>query len=55
MKFWDASAIVPLLMTEPTTKTVQALAAKDPDHARVVGNRSGVCVGDCAARTRRRD
>lgn len=30
MKFWDASAIVPLLMTEPTTKTVQALAEKDP-------------------------
>ena len=29
MKFWDASAIVPLLMTEPTTKTVQALAEKD--------------------------
>jgi len=30
MKFWDAAAIVPLLMTEPTTKTVQALAEKDP-------------------------
>jgi predicted nucleic acid-binding protein len=30
MKFWDASAIVPLLMTGPTTKTVQALAEKDP-------------------------
>jgi predicted nucleic acid-binding protein len=30
MKFWDASAIVPLLMTEPTTRTMQALAAKDP-------------------------
>lgn len=30
MKFWDASAIVPLVLTEPTTKTVQALAAKDP-------------------------
>ncbi len=29
MKFWDASAIVPLLMMEPTTRTVQALAAKD--------------------------
>jgi predicted nucleic acid-binding protein len=29
MKFWDASAIVPLLMTEPATSTVQALAAKD--------------------------
>ena len=30
MKFWDASAIVPLVMAEPTTKTVQGLAAKDP-------------------------
>jgi len=30
MKFWDASAIVPLLMNEPTTSAVQALAAKDP-------------------------
>jgi len=30
MKFWDASAIVPLLMAEPATSTVQALAAKDP-------------------------
>ena len=30
MKFWDASAIVPLLMTEASTRHVQALAAKDP-------------------------
>jgi len=30
MKFWDASAIVPLLIAEPTTKAAQALAAKDP-------------------------
>lgn len=30
MRFWDASAIVPLLMTEPATKALQALAAKDP-------------------------
>src|SRR6266508_3783135 len=30
MKFWDASAIVPLLMMESTTRTVQALAVKDP-------------------------
>jgi len=30
MKFWDASAIVPLLVTEPTTKTMQSLAEKDP-------------------------
>jgi predicted nucleic acid-binding protein len=30
MRFWDASAIVPLLMTESTTKTVEALVEKDP-------------------------
>jgi uncharacterized protein len=30
MKFWDASAIVPLLIVDPTTKTLQAVAAKDP-------------------------
>ena len=30
MRFWDASAIVPLLMAEPTTKTLQAIAEKDP-------------------------
>ena len=30
MRFWDASAIVPLLMTEPATRPLQALAAKDP-------------------------
>jgi predicted nucleic acid-binding protein len=30
MRFWDASAIVPLLMTEPTTKAAQALIEKDP-------------------------
>jgi predicted nucleic acid-binding protein len=30
MRFWDASAIVPLLMTEPSTKQAQALAASDP-------------------------
>jgi uncharacterized protein len=30
MKFWDASAIVPLLLAEPTTAAVQALARQDP-------------------------
>ena len=30
MKFWDASAIVPLVLTEPTTKALQTLAEKDP-------------------------
>jgi uncharacterized protein len=30
VKFWDASAIVPLLVAEPATKSIQAVAAKDP-------------------------
>jgi len=30
VKFWDASAIVPLLITEQTTRRLQALLAKDP-------------------------
>jgi predicted nucleic acid-binding protein len=30
MKFWDASAIVPLILEEPTTHAAQTLAAKDP-------------------------
>jgi predicted nucleic acid-binding protein len=30
MRFWDASAIVPLVMTETSTRQVQALVAKDP-------------------------
>lgn len=29
MKFWDASAIVPLLIMEPATRTLQVLAAND--------------------------
>ncbi len=31
MKFWDASAIVPLLVMEPTTETMQAIVAQDSD------------------------
>ncbi|MBO0735351.1 MAG: type II toxin-antitoxin system VapC family toxin [Alphaproteobacteria bacterium] len=31
MKFWDASAIVPLLVAEPMTPALQALAASDPE------------------------
>lgn len=30
MKFWDASAIVPLLMTESATKALQGRAGTDP-------------------------
>jgi hypothetical protein len=29
VRFWDASAIVPLLVTETPTRVVQTLAAKD--------------------------
>ena len=31
MKFWDASAIVPLLVAEKTTGRLQVLAQRDPD------------------------
>jgi uncharacterized protein len=31
VKFWDASAIVPLLVAETTTRSLQALARRDPD------------------------
>jgi predicted nucleic acid-binding protein len=31
MTFWDASALVPLLVEESTTTEIQALAAKDSD------------------------
>ena len=31
MRFWDASAIVPLLVGEAVTQRVQALARQDPD------------------------
>lgn len=31
MIFWDSSAIVPLLVAEPTTRRLQALATRDSD------------------------
>jgi uncharacterized protein len=31
VKFWDASAIVPLLVAETTTRSLQALAKRDSD------------------------
>jgi len=31
VKFWDASPIAPLLVAEPTTRPLQALAGQDPD------------------------
>jgi predicted nucleic acid-binding protein len=31
VKFWDSSAIVPLLVAETQTKAMQAIAARDPD------------------------
>jgi len=31
VKFWDASAIVPLLVAENTTRRLQALVGRDPD------------------------
>jgi hypothetical protein len=31
VKFWDASALVPLVVAEPSTPRLQALAASDPE------------------------
>jgi uncharacterized protein len=31
VKFWDASALVPLLIVEPTTRRLQTLAARDAE------------------------
>jgi len=31
VKFWDASAIMPLLVAESTTRRLQVLAGRDPD------------------------
>jgi uncharacterized protein len=31
VRFWDASAIVPLLIAEASTRRLQALATRDPD------------------------
>jgi len=31
VKFWDASALVPLLVAEAATRSLQALAKRDPD------------------------
>lgn len=30
MRFWDTSAVVPLLITEPQSETMRALLAEDP-------------------------
>lgn len=30
MKFWEASAVVPLAVAEPSTRAMQAVVRKDP-------------------------
>ena len=50
MKFWDASAIVPSVVAESTTRAVQGLAAKDP--ARLVWWATEV---ECASAIARRE
>jgi hypothetical protein len=51
VKFWDASAIVPLLVSEPATKQMQALAGKDP--AMLVWWASDVACASAIARLER--
>jgi uncharacterized protein len=47
VKFWDASAIVPLLIAEAATRRVQNLAARDPDVLVWRGSRV-ICVSTLA-------
>jgi len=53
MKFLDASAIVPLLMAEPITRTVQALAEKDPTMIVWCATEVECASAICTPRTRR--
>ena len=53
VRFWDASAIVPLLVAEPVTRRLQALAARGSRHVGVVGFGSGMRLGPRPPRARR--
>lgn len=50
MIFWDASAIVPLLITEKTTGPLEALAQRDPDMLAWWGS-----AAECASALARRE
>ncbi len=45
MKFWDASAIVPLLVAEGATRSLQALASSRFGPAGLVGIAGGMRLG----------
>ena len=51
MRFWDTSAIVPLLVAEPQTPAVERLISSDPDMLVWWGTRPE-CVSALARRTR---
>jgi hypothetical protein len=51
MRFWDASALVPLLVAEPTTPAIQAIAAED--HAVLVWWATAVECASAIARLER--
>src|SRR5205814_4034536 len=53
VKFWDASAIVPLLIAEASTRRLQALATRDPDMLVWWGSEAE-CVSALARVERRR-
>ena len=51
MKFWDASAVVPLLIDELTTPTVRVVATSDPDQI-VWWTTATECISALARRLR---
>ena len=53
MRFWDASALVPLLVSEPATDVVARLLRSDPDIV-VAWTATIECVSACVRRHRER-
>lgn len=51
MRFWDASAVIPLLIDEPMSRALWTLAANDPAHA-VWWGTAIECVSALASRRR---
>jgi uncharacterized protein len=51
LRFWDASAVVPLLVNEPASSQMSGLVSTDPELAVWWGTRSE-CVSALARRTR---
>ena len=50
MRYWDASAIVPLLALQDSTDAVRAEAQAGPEHRDLVGHAGGVRLRGVAPR-----